>query len=1057
MLLCIVVPRGSLADESAYWQPFVYSEDFSEGELNAWASYPPNQDTAYDPYLYPGTIRPDDMDTCLVARCEAPWNETQRFGAVKRLRCLLDTNSNIRFRYYLKSVSAAPEMSVYIALESGERIVWELPAVKSNAWCDVSLGWSELADSFPALENRRQIEMSALVIQVKIPDADTDIPDYLGIDDITVEGLRKPAFVFSEPETALLPEFPEAVVLRHFTSGETLRIEGDFQFMPKRARLVIAPFRQRGKELISVPMMEKNGRFSADVSLDQASFPKGMYYGCIRAEYDRQSAVETAFVFLVNAPGKNAAHPRLIADSGTIGRIRKRFASPRFANVRETILREAERLRTELDPSTLMYDTNQFPEDDWLPSLSAWSGQRIRISREALFFNALVFGLEGSREAGQYCREVLLRLAAWPRWNHPWMEKRGFHTYYPLGEFALDYSLAFDLCYDLLDDKERGIVQNALYDNFIEPAYRTYVVDDQVTSNSSNWISHIVGGALFSLAAIDRTDGGNRPVEPLLSGFLMKMGNYIDTAFDRDGAYGEGFRYFNFAMQSFAWTLPVIEHRYGVDFSGPLKKAHIETLWASNLDQNYAFTFGDSEPFLKREASAKWIAAQNGPMNSWAWLVSRGDDPVLAWLYRELKEYDTIHEVFNETGEAVVKTPDSLGDVRIFHDVGTAVFKSGWGGDDFCFVFRCGPFYNHQHLDQGTFFLADYGEIFIEERHDGEHHYYDDPVYRSHAIQPIGHNTILIDGNPQSQKTGDPNGFAPGMDDQAHFTQWLNADHFAFVEGDLAPVYPDGPEYLRRSVLYVKPRSVVLIDEAGSDNTCDLDLLFHTRWKDDIEIENGRARFMKDSCVLHFIPLTADDSALSVRSEPHFLHQFDQRPLRERGYLDLHAQCGGGERLMTAQIMAASADRTTSGITVESGDGQKRVVCPSALGESILSLRTGNSENRLGQWRSDAAILASHEGENAIFAVNATELSGDDGFQLRCNTPLSLACAVSGAAYEIVYYAQAAARLELHTGQRPRAIVDGNHETVTFSYDRGSGITVVELEKGGGELAVTVK
>lgn len=1054
LFITFLISCASAAVGDIHRRTFTYIESFDERELNAWASYPPNQDTAYDPYIYPGTITPADSNICLITYCDPPWNETQRFGAVKRLKCFIDSSAEISFRYHIKTINADPVLTVHIPLETGERIIYRIPKPALNSWETAVIRWDELAEAYPGLRDRKQAEMTALAIQLMIPDADPDMPVYLGLDDITVQGLRTPSFQFTLPETVTLPEFQDRVALTYYKPGDILNIKGSFENAPLSAELYVTSYIDQDKKLASSRLNhDGNSWFSNEAVLGESSFPAGLYRAVIRAEYSDYPPAETSFAFLIGNDRKIDTHPRLIYDSQSISTVKQRFTSHRFDSVRTAIETEASRLRKDLDPATLVYDTDQFPDEDWLPTLSAWAGNRIRISREALFFNALVYSLLDDREAGEYCRELLLKLASWPQWNHPWMEKRGFHTYYPLGEFALNYSIAYDLCYGILDDNEREQIRNALYDNYIEPANRTYVIDDQVTSNSSNWISHIMGGALFALATIDSELGDERPVEPLLTGSLMKMNNYVTTSFGRDGSYGEGFRYFNFAMQSFAWTLPVIENRYGVDFSGPLKKAHLETLWASNLDKNYAFTFGDSEPFLKREATAKWIAAQNGPMNSWAWLLNRTKDPVLSWLYHELKEFDTIHEVLYDVSDVPVKRPDSLGTVKFFRDVGTAVFKSGWKADDFTFVFRCGPFYNHQHLDQGTFFLADHGEIFIEERHDGEHHYYDDPIYRSHAIQPIAHNTILIDGNPQSQKTGDPKGFAKGMNDQARFTQWLDSPHFAFVSGDLTGVYPDGPEKLNRSVLYIKPRTILMLTEAESERDTEVGLLYHTKWKKDIHISDRAITFNKNGPVLHLFPITPEDCTRTVHSESHFIAQITDQPLTERGYLELSANTGRNRKLAMATLMTATPDDSDTGITITKEDGSYRIECPSGDDRTILSLRDTHGMNTCGAWSSDAAILAVHD-DGSIFPVNATRLEHDGEIYFLSEAPVTFSLHKKPDACVLTCFAETATAVHISVARKPGKVEGSGITADMSSYDADTGLLSLQLEAGEGEIRI---
>ncbi|MCD6307980.1 MAG: hypothetical protein J7M24_03175, partial [Candidatus Latescibacteria bacterium] len=62
--------------------PTVYREDFESGELRGWASYPPCQDTAYNPFVYPGKITPGDERTCFVAREDVHWPADQFLGGV---------------------------------------------------------------------------------------------------------------------------------------------------------------------------------------------------------------------------------------------------------------------------------------------------------------------------------------------------------------------------------------------------------------------------------------------------------------------------------------------------------------------------------------------------------------------------------------------------------------------------------------------------------------------------------------------------------------------------------------------------------------------------------------------------------------------------------------------------------------------------------------------------------------------------------------------------------------------------------------------------------------
>lgn len=68
-------------------------------------------------------------------------------------------------------------------------------------------------------------------------------------------------------------------------------------------------------------------------------------------------------------------------------------------------------------------------------------------------------------------------------------------------------------------------------------------------------------------------------------------------------------------------------------------------------------------------------------------------------------------------------------------------------------LFRAGPNFNHHHADQGSLLLSAFGEVLIGEA--GWSDYYKDPYYATFFTQAIGHNTILVGGNPESQTIPD--------------------------------------------------------------------------------------------------------------------------------------------------------------------------------------------------------------------------------------------------------------------------------------------------------------
>ena len=227
--------RGT-APERSHLKPMVYMEDFEAGELRGWSSYPPNQDTAYDPYIYPGRILPEDPGRCLVIKCEPLWNEDQTLGAVKLLDAFLDPTSSIRFRYYVKGTVAARELRIHLPLADGRRLVCVRPEPAMNRWAEIRVAWKDLADQGLVSNDDGLLRLTALAITLEVPKADPDVPIYLGLDDIEVSGLGEKKFEFVEPRTTALEEWPERIVLRHYREGESFRVAGRPRFFAGRGR-----------------------------------------------------------------------------------------------------------------------------------------------------------------------------------------------------------------------------------------------------------------------------------------------------------------------------------------------------------------------------------------------------------------------------------------------------------------------------------------------------------------------------------------------------------------------------------------------------------------------------------------------------------------------------------------------------------------------------------------------------------------------------------------------------------------------------------------------------
>jgi len=155
--------------------------------------------------------------------------------------------------------------------------------------------------------------------------------------------------------------------------------------------------------------------------------------------------------------------------------------------------------------------------------------------------------------------------------------------------------------------------------------------------------------------------------------------------------------------------------------------------------------------------------------SGYAWGAEYAGDPALRAFYETATD-QSLMGVFQSphTGRTLEQAPGLLDLVccthppvvtpeaplsRIFPARGSAVMRSGWLPEDTVISLRVGPWFNHEHHDQGSFRAAAYGEELVAEA--GSADYYRDPHYPDYFTQAPAHNTVVIDDDPFSQKDYD--------------------------------------------------------------------------------------------------------------------------------------------------------------------------------------------------------------------------------------------------------------------------------------------------------------
>jgi hypothetical protein len=1018
--------RGGLVVE-----PWTYTADFESGDLAAWASYPFWQDNAYDQNFQVGNMIPGDSNLSIVARV-TPYAAVDNYvGAQKLLDMYLVPGATVSFRYYLKTNENVSFLKVRFAAGSYGKLDAVIATPKTNSWAWATVRYDDFVRGNPRISGHSRVRIYALAFLAKIPHADPAMPLYLGLDDITFKGARAVAFRFAAPAMYKLPAFKPYIPRAPYHKGDVFKLSGRWPLPAKQVTIEITPYTDPDKVIYS-GNLDREGDLWRLKPL-RLSYPEGLYLCRLVALNGMVRVGETQFTLHIAPGGIAGRHPRLLFDSAKMKVLQSKLSEKRFQPVYRSMLENARDERKKIPLNSLIYDLDQFPDENWLPSWEAF-GEHIYDTGPALEWNSLAYAFHHDTVAGDYVKDILLKLSQWPTWVSPWLIRRGRFSEHRMGTWSHRVALAYDLTYDLMTPGERVRVRKAIMEHIIKGAYRTYVYDDNVISNTSNWIGHIVGGALMNMAAIEGDGPRTENMEPYFTGSMMKLYAYLSHVTCRKGgAWGEGLGYNNYTFSNLSFSVPSIFDVFNIDVTGPLAGTYNEYIWAGLIKDRKWFGFGDTDDSLE-------------PATNWAFLLDKRKAPRLSWYYHFLKDGDRWEDVLFNTDGIVAGSPFHENPVKVFPEIGTTVFKSGWDKKDFVFVMRTGAFYNHQHLDQGSFYLADRGIMFIEDQPIKNSSYYTDPLYQSRFIQPVAHSTILVDHNPQSQRTGDPLRFAPGFDDHAFIRQFLDSKGVAFSSGDIGRLYWGKVSSLTRNVLYLKPRTLLMLDVAApARKDVDITLLYHTAHLKDIDAGRGTSKITKDGYSLHIIHLAPDSVQVKAVETPHFLNTLlKEKPLVKEGMLTVTGRTEG-HPLVMANLLTTTVAGAVPDVAAKRYDG---FVEGNASGRRFAFSTRPGKLYRVGSSQTDALAITWNDKDT--FAAMATLLRKDGKLVIKAGFPLTFDLSADS----ISYYAGQAGNLMIGVKGRPSSVTLAGKPVTDFSYDRQKQAIIMKVPKGKGLILI---
>jgi hypothetical protein len=789
MLLAAAMAAGAVSPSTdlAAW---TYRANW-DGGFSGWMSFPLAQDVGYDPTLY---VEKQKSGAALRHNFISHGEPEPWFGMVRPLAFFADAHSQITLRYRLKLACPITQMELLLAGADGNRYSAPLPS---------EAGEHSVTVTGTALRLNGETPIQAIIVRGRLlHPPDHSRSEWL-LEAVMVRAEREAQVSLSAPP--LDPAIDGSWVAgKPVFAGRDLKIARTPSTLPAHISLYNgqgAPISERtlaaGELSVSLPIAANStpGRWKAEV---------------------QQGKAHTTFQFLVL--DKIPPHPRVLLSASRIDALRH---DPQYAAERAQIHTRAQALAKHVT-FKIYAGTNieLMPSGEGIgPAMPGQLRPYIEMVQnyaDAVAYNALDYRLNGNESALTAARKALATMAAWETWVPPRFQRHGLYTYYEAGVITQRTAFGYDLIADDLTAQEKKNAADAFWRQAIFPAVEEYFTYNRDPIAASNWMANSVGGAI---AAVVATAGDTPSWEtreaPALAKLEFAYEELLQGLFPGDGSEAEPYGYENFAMQGISWGM------------SSLRALGIHPRGAERIMQGFWWPYYTTvKPGMQLDTGDF-----NGHLTGlpgFAWGAEFSGIPELRALYDSGTQLDlTSTANAGENGHMLEEQLNAIDVVccsgpppafpppppsRVFPSRGSAVLRSGWDPDATVISLRVGPWFNHEHHDEGSFQVAAFGNELIGEAGYGS--YYIDPHYPDYFTQAAGHNTVLIDGDPFSQMNLAPRYWAAFK--YPHFSSQLLSSGFDYLAADLTSAYDGKLQSYERQFVFLKPDILIVHDDVRS-------------------------------------------------------------------------------------------------------------------------------------------------------------------------------------------------------------------------------------------------
>ncbi len=457
-------------------------------------------------------------------------------------------------------------------------------------------------------------------------------------------------------------------------------------------------------------------------------------------------------------------------------------------------------------------------------------------------------------------------------------------------DYAWYYALAYDFAYAELSAAERKTVKDIIVACGNAGLLKTADTVRMYPENAIafNALGKFIGALLIVRGELPETDHWLRAI---LSTYVSSVSPWggIDGGFANGTTYAE----WDAGESLVMWDL--VERVLGLPF---YRKA-----WLTEFPRFVAYTlppgtpaglFGDGAETKRAEAWARLGKA----------IMNRSDTTLSRWYVKQHsgEDYARLHILLSprEYG-ASVALPATQPNGAWFPSVGWAAMHSALADRQRTSVyFKSSPYgsVNHSHADQNSFVMFAKGQVLAMDS--GAYDYYNSPHWRNYYKQTRAHNAITFDGGV-GQGLG-----ATGLGERAaagRLTRFAQGPGYDLSTGDATAAYGGALTQARRTLVFIRPSTLVVIDQLDSATARKYEYNLHTG----VALSGTAAAFRAEVAPAELCGMVASPDALAMSasegypvasgaaSTPHFWNKFVFANARNKALLVsvLRSDCAG--------------------------------------------------------------------------------------------------------------------------------------------------------------------